>query len=442
MQNAYWPAFVVAVLVASLYVAWTWFEARGERVLQGEVDAMAAMGELLPPTLHPVIDPRRCIGSGACVRACPEHQVIGLLQGRASLVSPMSCIGHGACAAACPAQAIQLVFGTRSRGLELPRVDRDFQTNQPGIYIAGELGGMGLIRNAIVQGAQAARHIVTGSLQLAPRRGRGGALDALVVGAGPAGISATLSLLEAGLKVLLVDQDSFGGTITHYPRAKVVMTGDLPLPLIGTVKRKTMSREGLVELWSDIRRRVDIPFESQQLVHGVEAAADGMWCVRTETNEFYAANVVLALGTRGSPRRLGVAGEELGKVHYRLLEPQEFAGKHVLVVGGGNSAVESALSLHDFGGCASVSISYRREQFLRCRSDNRRRIDAAIASAGVRALMATNVVNIAPHSVKLQNGSRAYQLDNDAVIAQLGGTAPAEVLKSFGIELVTKYGER
>lgn len=442
MLNAYWPAFVVAVLVASVYVAWTWFEARGERALQGEVDAIAAMGELLPPTLHPVVDPSRCIGSGACVRACPEHQVIGLLQGRASLVSPMSCIGHGSCAAACPTQAIQLVFGTRSRGLELPRIDRDFQTNQPGIYIAGELGGMGLIRNAVVQGAQAARHIVTASAQQEPRRGKGGALDALVVGAGPAGISATLGLLEAGLRVLLVDQESFGGTITHYPRAKVVMTGDLPLPLVGTIKRKTMSREGLVELWSDIRRRFDVPFKSQQLVHGVEAAADGMWRVRTETDEFVAANVVLALGTRGSPRRLGVAGEELGKVHYRLLEPQEFAGKHVLVVGGGNSAVESALSLFDFGGCASVSISYRREQFLRCRSDNRKRIDTAIAAAGIRALMSTNVVDITPRTVRLQNGSGAYQLDNDAVIAQLGGTAPAEVLKSFGIELVTKFGER
>jgi len=442
MLGTYWPIFAVAVLVASTYVAWTWFEARGERVLQSEVDAIAAMGELLPPTLHPVIDPSRCIGSGACVRACPEHQVIGLLQGRATLVSPMSCIGHGACAAACPAQAIQLVFGTRSRGLELPRIDRDFQTNQPGIYIAGELGGMGLIRNAIVQGAQAARHIVTGPSPQLRRRGRGGALDALIVGAGPAGISATLSMLEAGLNVLLVDQETFGGTIMHYPRAKVVMTGDLPLPLVGTVKRNTMSREALVELWRDIQRRFNVPFKSHQLVQGVEATADGMWRVKTETDEFCAANVVLALGTRGSPRRLGVPGEELGKVHYRLLEPKEFAGKHVLVVGGGNSAVESALSLHDFGGCASVGISYRREQFFRCRSDNRKRIDTAIGSGRVRAFMSTNVVNVTPRRVTFQNDGNAYEIDNDAVIAQLGGTAPTEVLKSFGIELVTKYGER
>lgn len=441
-MTAYWPIFVVAVTVSSLYVAWTWYEARGERTLQGEADQIATMGELLPPTLHPVIDPSLCIGSGACVRACPEHGVIGLLQGRVQLVSPLSCIGHGSCAEACPTQAIQLVFGTRSRGLELPRIDGDFQTNQPGIYIAGELGGMGLIRNAVVQGAQVARHIAAGSAERPPRRGSGGALDALVVGAGPAGISATLGLLERGLKVLLIDQDKLGGTITHYPRAKVVMTGDLPLPLAGTIKRKTMSREALVELWSTLEKKFAIPFKSQQLVKGVEAAAGGMWRVRTEDDQYHAANVVLALGTRGSPRRLGVPGEELGKVHYRLLEPQEFAGKHVLVVGGGNSAVESALSLHDLGGCASVAISYRREQFARCRADNRSRIEAVIASGGVRAFLPTEVTSIEEKRVTLKTGSGSYQLDNDAVIAQLGGTAPAEVLKSFGIELVTKYGER
>jgi len=440
--GAYLPVFLVAVTVSSFYVAWSWYEARREHTVRREAEEVAALGELLPPTLHPVIDPSRCIGSGACVRACPEHQVIGLIQGRVQLVSPLSCIGHGACAAACPTQAIQLVFGTRQRGLELPRVDRDFQTNQPGIYIAGELGGMGLIRNAVVQGAQAARHVVSGSPGAPVRRGKNGALDALVVGAGPAGISATLALMEAGLNVLLIDQGAFGGTIMHYPRAKVVMTGDLPMPLIGTVKRKTMSREGLVDLWSDIQQRSSIPFKSHQLVRGVSAAPGGMWRVHAEAEEFVTANVILALGTRGSPRRLGVPGEESSKVHYRLLEPQEFAGKHVLVVGGGNSAVESALSLNDMGRCASVAISYRREQFMRCRSDNRRRIDQAIAAGAVRAFMPSNVARIEPQSVLLQNGTSVCRLENDAVIAQLGGTPPTDVLKSFGVELVTKYGER
>jgi len=440
---SYLPVLVVGVVVALLYLAWAYAEARREHALHLEAEAVSGLGELLPPTLHPVIDPSRCIGSGACVSACPEHQVIGLLQGRVRLINPMSCIGHGACAAACPAQAIQLVFGTRTRGLELPRMDRNFQTNQDGIYIAGELGGMGLIRNAVLQGTQAAAHIITGSDQRGLRRGKNGAYDALVVGAGPAGISATLKLMEGGLNVLLVDQDTFGGTIMHYPRAKVVMTGDLPLPLLGTVKRRTMSREGLVALCAEIQTRFQVPFKSHELVRSVEAMQDGMWLVRSETNEFRTANVVLSLGTRGSPRRLGVPGEELPKVHYRLLEPQEFAAQHVLVVGGGNSAVETALSLYDFKGCASVSISYRREQFLRCRSDNRRRIEQAIASGGVRALLPTQVVHIEPKSVTLLNGgAEPYRIENDAIIAQLGGTAPSEVLKSFGIELITKYGER
>jgi thioredoxin reductase len=249
--------------------------------------------------------------------------------------------------------------------------------------------------------------------------------------------------MEGGLNVLLVDQDTFGGTIMHYPRAKVVMTGDLPLPMLGTVKRRTMSREGLVALCADIQKRFQVPFKSHELVRSVEAMPDGMWLVRSESSEFRTANVVLSLGTRGSPRRLGVPGEQLPKVHYRLLEPQEFAAKHVLVVGGGNSAVETALSLYDFKGCASVSISYRREQFLRCRSDNRRRIEQAIALGGVRALLPTHVVSIEPKSVTLRSDdTKPYRIENDAIIAQLGGTAPAEVLKSFGIELVTKYGER
>ena len=431
----------IALFVALLYAWWSHREARHERSLAAEVEAVGDMAELVPPTLHPVIDPLRCIGSGACVRACPED-VLGVIQGKAQLLNPMGCIGHRACAAACPAQAIELVFGTRHKGVELPRMDRNFQTNQPGIYIVGELGGMGLIRNAVLQGSQAAAHIVRGEDGQAPRRGSNGTLDAVVVGAGPAGIAATLKLMEERLNVLLVDQDTFGGTIMHYPRAKVVMTGDLPIPLFGTVKRRTMSRERLLSLWGELKERFQIPFESGQLVRSVEPGRDGAWVVRTERSFFRAANVVLALGTRGSPRRLGVPGEQLPKVHYRLLEPQEFAGKHVLVVGGGNSAVESALALSDFEGCASVSLSYRRAQFMRCRTDNRRRIESAMSEGKIRALMPTDVVSIGLAAVELHHEGKRILIDNDAVIAQLGGTAPAEVLRSFGIELVTKFAER
>ncbi len=442
MTNTWFLVALASVAAGLIYWAWSHLDSRAERKATAQAEEIAALGDAVPQTLHPVIDPWKCIGSGACVRSCPEHSPLGLVQGRASLVNPLGCIGHGACEAACPAGAISLVYGTKKRGLELPRIDPNFQTNQPGVYIAGELGGMGLIRNAVNQGAQAAEHIVNGSPDAPLRRGVGGALDAVVVGAGPAGISATLRLMEAGLDVVLLDAEALGGTVTHYPRAKVVMTGDLNLPLFGRVKRRTMSKEALVELWDQIQARCALPFVKGQLVRELHACPDGMWEVKGATQSFRGANVVLALGIRGSPRKLGVPGEDLGKVAYRLLEPKEFEGKHVLVVGGGNSAVESALSLADFGGCASVSISYRRNQFARCRPENRERIDAAIAAGSVSALLPSEVISIAADHVALRHQDAETQIPNDAVIAQLGGTPPGDLLKGFGIELVTKYGER
>ncbi|HEX7481303.1 MAG TPA: NAD(P)-binding domain-containing protein [Polyangiales bacterium] len=428
----------VAVL---LYVLWERSDRAREAAAVQVVQDIASIGEdLIARSLHPWVDPNKCMGSGACVRACPEHDILGLVGGFAKLVNPLGCIGHGACEAACPVGAIKLVYGTRTRGLELPRVDPYFQTNRRGVYIVGELGGMGLIRNAVAQGKQAAEHVITGSKDQPPRRGQGGVLDAVVVGAGPAGISATLRLMEAGLSVQLLERESFGGTILHYPRAKVVMTGALEIPLYGSVASRTMSKEDLVELWSDIRAKVNPPVVTGALVERLELGADDLWTVRTATSAVRAASVVLALGVRGSPKTLDVPGEELSKVAYRLLEPAEFAGKHVLVVGGGNSAVETALSLADFEGCASITISYRREHFARCRASNRTRIEAAIAGGLVTALLPSELKSISPTEVTLQTSDGTRTLRNDAVIVQIGGTSPSQLLHSFGIEIVTKYG--
>lgn len=432
-------AFTAALTLALiLYYLWERSDRGKERVAQNIADDIRAMGDVVAVSLSPSIDPDRCIGSGACVAACPEKGVIALVGGRAALVNPLGCIGHGACASACPVNAISLVYGTKTRGVELPVVDQNFQTERAGVYIAGELGGMGLIRNAISQGRQAAEHIIAG-----PRRGSGEVLDALVVGAGPAGISATLRLMQAGLRVSMVDREGFGGTILHYPRAKVVMTGALELPLFGKVARRELSKEELVSLWADVRAKHDPPFVAGELVTGLEALHDGNWAVSSERTVYRAANVILALGGRGSPQKLGVAGEEHAKVSYRLLEPGEFSGKHVLVVGGGNSAVESALALAEFRGCASVALSYRRGEFARCRAQNRERIAIAIQNGTVQAHLSTVLEEISEAHVTLRDahGGRA-RLANDAVIAQLGGTPPARLLNSLGIGLVTKYGER
>lgn len=433
-----------ALILLALLLYWWWGRAdqRKEAVASSVLMDIQAMGDVVATSLSPRIDPSLCIGSGACVSACPEKNIIGLVRGQARLLNPLGCIGHGACANACPVRAIELVYGTKTRGVELPVVDENFQTGRPGVYIAGELGGMGLIRNAVLQGRQAVDHIISGGPR-GPRRGGADGLDVIVVGAGPAGISATLRAMEAGLRVLLIDREGFGGTILHYPRAKVVMTGLLDFPLFGKVSSRQLSKEQLIALWEQIRARFSPPFISGEVVTSLEQRVDGAWGVVTDRAVRYAANVVLALGGRGSPQKLGAPGEERSKVAYRLLEPREFAGRHVLVVGGGNSAVESALSLAEHGACASVAISYRRSEFARCRAENRRRIDGMIAQRAVRAHFETEVVDIGEGDVTLRGPAGLLgKIANDSLIVQVGGTPPAKLLGSLGIALITKYGER
>lgn len=431
------PQVVGALLVALLiYVIWARSRRKREQEVLATLEDLAALGEVVPDTIHPVIDLDRCIGSGACVSACPEKTVLGVVRGQAKLLNPLACVGHSACMTACPVHAIKLVYGSAERGVELPLLDPNFQTTRPGVYVVGELGGMGLIRNAVRQGRQAADHVANGA-----RKAKGDAYDAVVVGAGPAGVSATLRLMEMRKRVLLIERDRVGGTVMHYPRAKVVMTGALDFALVGKVKRRTMSKEDLVGLWESIAQQTNLPAKTGVTVEALKEEPDGMWRVETTGGPVRAANVLLALGRRGTPRKLEVPGEETGKVHYTLLEPDPFAGKHMLVVGGGNSAVESAISLADFGKCASVSISYRRNAFARCRAENRRRIDELIQAGTVRPLMPSEVVRIDASSVVLKADGREMALPNDDVIVQIGGTAPAELLQTFGIHVVTKRGE-
>jgi thioredoxin reductase/NAD-dependent dihydropyrimidine dehydrogenase PreA subunit len=421
----------------AVYVAWGVRDRQRHRRDHEVHEELADLGdELVPTSLHPLIDTGRCIGSGACVSACPEEHVLGMIQGQAKLINPLACIGHGACMAACPVQAITLVFGTATRGVELPRVDPHFETNQPGVYVVGELGGMGLIRNAVEQGRQAAAHIAAG-----PRRG-GAVLDALVVGAGPAGMGAALELGVRGLRAEIVEEGELGGAIRHYPRAKVVMTGALELPGLGRVRGKTMSKEELGALWQEVVASKALIVHEHERVTGLRRAGDA-WIVSSTVGERRAANVVLALGRRGAPRRLGVPGEDLPKVSYRVLEPQTFAGQHVLVVGGGNAAADCAIALVEEGRCASVSLSYRRPELARLRGGVRQRVEALAAHGRLRKLLPTEVVAIAERSVTLAGrDGRREELPNDAVIVHIGGTSPVELLATFGIETVEKFAER
>lgn len=384
-----------------------------------------------PPSLHPVVDLSTCIGSGGCVRACPE-KALGVIDGKAVLINPAHCIGHGACASACPVNAIKLVFGTEKRGVDIPDVNPEFESNVEGIFIAGELGGMGLIRNAIRQGTQAIDTI-------AKRPRPAAELDVLIVGAGPAGIAASLAAQQHGLRYQTIEQeDSLGGTTYHYPRNKLVMTAPMKLPLVGEIKVREISKEQLMDIWQGILDKVRPAIRFGERMEDV-LLQDGGFLVKTSRGSYRAANLLLAIGRRGTPRKLGAVGEEQAKVVYRLIESCQYRGKHVLVVGGGDSALEAALALSDEPE-TRVTLSYRGDAFNRVKPKNRAAIEAVARSGGVDILMASSVIEILSDEVVIEKDGNRLRRRNDAVIVCVGGDLPTPMLKKLGIQVETRYG--
>jgi thioredoxin reductase (NADPH) len=426
------------VYAIPLAICLGWYLYRRHRLLRVSVSTREEAHEagLTEPTsLHPLIDQAKCIGCGSCIKACPEmpqHKVLGLINSKADLVSPTECIGHGACRTACPVDAITLVFGTARRGVDLPRVTPWFETNVPGVFIAGELGGMGLIRNAVEQGRQAVD-------QIAARRprGKGEQLDLVIVGAGPAGFSASLAALEKKLRFETIEQESLGGCVFQYPRGKIVMTQPATLPMVGKINVTLTSKEQLLELWVDAQKQTGLEIRCNERVEAVTADGDG-FLVRTTKGELRAATVLLSVGRRGTPRKLGVPGEDLPKVVYRLIDPEQYVGQRVLVVGGGDSALEAAASLAEAG--AKVVLSYRGEAFQRAKTRNRDRVKAAVEAGSLRLLLKSEVKAIAAERVAIVQDGKGIHLPNDTVIVNAGGILPTDFLKGVGIQVETKWG--
>jgi thioredoxin reductase/ferredoxin len=423
--------YVVPFIVGLMLFALTRRRANRRATRTWEESKEAGLTE--PTSLHPHIDLSLCCGSGACVTACPEHTVIGLIDGKAQVVDPTACIGHGACAAACPTQAITLVFGTEKRGVELPTVSPTFETNVPGLFIAGELGGMGLIRNAISQGVQA-----MDSIAKLPGLRRDDRLDVLIVGAGPSGFAASLAAKEKGLRALTIEQETFGGTVSHFPRGKLVMTAPAKLPIIGQMKFREVSKETLLGFWQDARDQVALDMSYEEQLNGIDRDGDG-FIVKTSKGTHRTRAVLLCIGRRGSPRKLGVPGEDQPKVLYRLADPEQFANQRVLVVGGGDSALEAAATIAEETN-AIVDLSYRSEAFGRAKRKNRTRVDAAVASGRLTVRLSSQITQISKSSVQLKTASGPIELPNDAIIVCAGGVLPTDFLKSVGIQTTTKFG--
>lgn len=433
--------FLIAVYVVPFVAIFVLYlrarRRREEASIKAAEEAIAAsMTE--PPSLHPVIDPTKCIGCRSCVAACPEqhaHPVLGMIRGKARLVGPANCIGHGACFKACPEGAIELVFGTAKRGVDIPTVRPNFETNIPGIFIAGELGGMGLIRNAVEQGRQAME-----SITKLNGFGVAGQHDLVIIGAGPAGIAASLGAMQAKLDFVTVEQDSLGGTVAHFPRGKLVMTRPAILPIVGKMKFTETSKEKLIEYWRGIEAQTGLKVKYNERVVGINRVPGGKsFEVVTQNSSYKTRAVLLAIGRRGTPRQLGVPGENLSKVTYRLIDAEQYRGQHVLVVGGGDSALEAAHTIADQPG-TTVTISYRSPAFSRAKPKNRDRVAELVAAGKMTALMSSNVREIREDAVAIETDNGPVILPNNAVIICAGGILPTGFLKDVGINVETKYG--
>ncbi|KAF0197548.1 MAG: fad-dependent pyridine nucleotide-disulfide oxidoreductase [Bacteroidetes bacterium] len=401
-----------------------------EKIAQAKIDGMYE-----PVSLHPVIDVNSCIRTGACVAACPEKDILGIVNGKATTINASHCVGHGACFHACPTEAITLCIGTEKRGVELPHVNQAFESNVPGIYIAGELGGMGLIKNAVEQGKQAVENIAKNT-----KLHHNATYDLIVIGAGPAGISATLTAKKLRLNCLTLEQDTLGGTVFTFPRSKIVMTSAMDLPLYGKVKLFETSKSELLNIWNEALSKNEISIQENTKVENI-IRKDDHFEVETMTGELISGkNILLAIGRRGTPRKLGVPGEIQEKVAYRLLEPEGISHKDIVVVGGGDSAVESALLLADQN---NVILSYRSEAFSRLKPKNSERILDAAARKKVQLWFNTNIIEIGKENIKMQHSKTGEFIDmkNDLVFIFAGGELPTQFLMKAGIQITKKFGE-
>lgn len=406
------------------------FEVLTAKVVTGEKKADGG-------PLHAIVMADKCVGCGTCVAACPEPGAI-LLVNKIAKVNLDLCKGHGSCAAACPVNGIVVTAGEAVQTVEVPDLNHHFESAAvPGLYIAGELGGRGLIKNAVNEG-RLAMEGVAASLRDDPFRGNteGGVYDVIVVGSGPAGLSAGLEAIHQGLRYLVLEQGTLADTISKYPRKKLLFAEPLRVPVYGELWVSDASKEALLEVWQTVIAKTGLRVTSHTRVESIERV-DGVFRVGCGERTFRARRVVLAMGRRGTPRRLGVPGEDLDKVFYDIVEMEAFAGQRMLVVGGGDSAVESALGLANQDG-TTVTLSYRGAEFGRVKDRNREKIDAAVEAGKVELLLESQVKEIRRDVVVLEHQGTLRLLPNDGVVVRIGGEAPYPFLQRIGVNIVKK----
>ncbi len=425
-------AFIVAAAL-TLFFLRNYFKGIKDR--DAKARAAAEKGKLFsegPKAQHPHIDNTYCIGCATCTTVCPEGDVLAMLGGKAVIVNGYKCIGHSLCADACPVGAITMVMASPSMGADMPTLTGEFETTVPNLFIVGELGGLALIKNAVNQGRDCVDVILNRFTARGTARTMPDVFDVLIIGAGPAGIAASLRAIQHKMKYLTLERDEIGGTVAKYPRQKLVMTSPVEFPMYGKFKKTELSKENLLAFWDKVLHRADFKVRTGQRVEDIKRGSDGIFTVHTQDSQYRSHAVILALGRTGTPRKLGVPGEELSKVMYRLIEADHYVNKKILVVGGGDSAVEAAMGLaHQVGN--KVTLTYRQGQFSRIKERNSQRIADCMKSGKVEVLFNANPLEFKEQSVVIDVAGTTREIPNDYVWIFAGGTPPNDFLKKIGV---------
>ena len=428
------------LLAAGIILTFLLLHLRRMKKREAEAREAAEKGKIRsdgPQSQHPHIDATYCIGCATCTTVCPEGDVLAMLGGKAVIVNGYKCIGHSLCADVCPVGAITMVMASPSVGGDLPYLTSEYETSMKNLFVAGELSGLALIKNAINQGRDCVDTVAARMASVGGPRAASDVYDVLIVGAGPAGIAASLRAIEKKLNYLTIDEGEIGGTVAKYPRQKLVMTSPVEFPTYGKFKKTELSKEDLLAFWHQVLQRVDFKFRQGERVEHVEKAPDGIFTISSGKAQYRARAVVLAIGKTGNPRKLGVKGEELPKVMYRLIEADHYVNKKILIVGGGDSAVEAAMGLaHQVGNI--VTLSYRQASFSRIKERNTQRLQEMVRKGKLTVIYNSSPMEFMADSVTLDVKGTVQRLPNDYVWIFAGGEPPTAFLRKIGIDLGPK----